>query len=130
MGWGWIWILSENGERKQKIKNKITGESCVFVGHFPAVSQEAISTASSDRERTEEGMKIEEKKRGDMKKKVFHIPLVLRFHGNHFQNTVAAESACGAAYVFLTRLRPHKRKPRGDTERKKREGKKLGCRGR
>lgn len=78
-------------------------------------------------------MKIKEKKMKDdiyLFLKLFHIPLVLRFHSNHFHNTVTFEGACGAAYVFLTRLWPHKRKPRGDTERKKREGKKRVYRGR
>lgn len=63
----------------------------------------------------QERMKIKEKKmKEDVKKKkkkqTSHIPLVLRFHGNHFHNTVTFRGAYGAAYVFLTRLWPHKRK--------------------
>lgn len=127
--WGWVGWGWEPGRKWQK-KAKM-GESGVFVGHIPAVSQEAISTASSDWEGTEEGMKIEGRYLKKNKKKlVFHIPLALRFHGNRFHNTVAFESACGAACVFLTRLWPHKRKPIGATERKKSVGKKRRCRGR
>lgn len=55
VGWGWA---TEQKWEKRKEKQ----ESGVFVGHIPAVSQEAISTLSSDWEGTEEGMKIEEKK--------------------------------------------------------------------
>lgn len=49
---------------------------------------------------------------------------MLRFHGNRFHNTVAAESDCGAAaYVFFDKVAAtQKGKPRGDTERKKRDG--------
>lgn len=36
---------------------------------------------------------------------------------------------CGSVYAFLTRLRPHKRKPRGDTEIKEGAGKTRVYRG-
>lgn len=107
----YVWGGSAKKNVEKKSKN-------IFVGHIPTVSQEAIS-------QTEERMKITEKKMKDnIKKTLFDIPLVLCFHSNHFHNTVTFKGACGAAYVFLTRLWPYKRKPRGDTERKKIEGKK------
>lgn len=58
--------------------------------------------------------------------KILHIPLVLCFHGNHFHNTVNVASARGAVYVFSDKVAATQKKPREDTERKKRAGKKKG----
>lgn len=84
---------------------------------MPAASQKAIFE-------TEKRMTIEENEGQFFFKKLFHIPPVPSFHSNHFHNTVTSKGACGFVYAFLTRLRPHKRKPRGDTEIKKEAGKK------
>lgn len=84
-------------------------------------------TGSSEGNAAEEGMKTDGKnwrtngKKKKEKKKVFHIPLVLCFHGNSFHNAVTVKSASGAAYVFLTRLRPHKRSQKGTQKGKRKE---------
>lgn len=108
------------GQKKAK-----TGTGCL---RLTIVSQEALSTTTSA---DWEGMKIEEKNEGQNTKNprfsTFHWCCC---HGNHFHNTVAVKSAYGAACTFLTRLQPHKGKPRGDTERTRRKGKKGSCRGR
>lgn len=97
-------------------------ENPFLVGHKPAASQKAISE-------TGKRMKRKENEGRFFFKKLFHIPPVPSFHGNHFHNTVTSEGGCGSVYAFLTRLRPHKRKPRGDTEIKKGAGKKRVYRG-
>lgn len=75
-------------------------------------------------------MKIEENEGQFFFKKLFHIPPVPSFHSNRFHNTVTSKGACGSVYAFLTRLRPHKRKPRGDTEIKKGSWEEEGLQGR
>lgn len=94
----------------------------IFVRHMPVSSQKAISE-------TEKRMTIEENEGQYFFKKLCHIPPVPSFYSNHFHNTVTSEGACGSMYAFLTRLRLHKRKPRGDTEIKKGAGKKRVYRG-
>lgn len=74
-------------------------------------------------------LKKKKKEEEDEMEKIFHIPLVLCFHDNHFHNIVEVESACGAANVFFDKVAATQKKPREDMGRKKEEERKRGLHG-